>query len=287
MGSHLTGHRLRCCWQLSLALLLRGITELRDTAPIISYFFLVFFYVRDVTSPWMHQIIQKAKHLHIHRSLRSYSCVLLTETFQFHKYLMKWPPIADSHFRANCYCGQTTVSCFVFACSITLQWMQMRNWLLKYWKHLLNNSDCFVSTSRLHYFWNDADQESIEIQHGRKVKVMNTSYTGKRETADSGAKCQWQLICTHLFPRERKAKVILLAYSGRAVSYKPGCGTDLDSQREISPLLEEKTNLLHALSVEDAKRLWHNTLHIIFSKVIRAMYAFPHLTEGRQCLNWQ
>lgn len=37
-----------------------------------------------------------------------YSCVLLTETFQFHKYLMKWLPIAKSHFRANCCCGQTT-----------------------------------------------------------------------------------------------------------------------------------------------------------------------------------
>lgn len=96
------------------------------------------------------------------------------------------------------------------------------NWLLKCCKHLLENSDYLVSTRHLHYLWNYVDQKSIEILHERKVKVMNTSYTVKLETTDYGAKCQWQLICIHLFPQQyQKPKVILLAYTGRAVSYKP------------------------------------------------------------------
>lgn len=107
-------------WQLLLALLLRGITQLKAAASI-SYFHLVLFFIPETLPVSEHIKWYTKQSTYINLSLRSSSCVLLTETFQFHKYLMKWLPIAGRHSWANCCCGQTTkLLSICLQCHITM-----------------------------------------------------------------------------------------------------------------------------------------------------------------------
>lgn len=75
-------------WQLLLVLLLGGSTELKAAASV-SYFDLVLFFVPETLPVSEYIKLYRKQSTYINLSLRSYSCVLLTETFQFHKYLMK------------------------------------------------------------------------------------------------------------------------------------------------------------------------------------------------------
>lgn len=67
-------------WQLLLVLLLGGSTELKAAASI-SYFDLVLFFVPETLPVSEYIKLYRKQSAYINLSLRSYSCVLLTETF--------------------------------------------------------------------------------------------------------------------------------------------------------------------------------------------------------------
>lgn len=96
---------------------------------------------------------------------------------------MKWLPIAESHFRANCCCGQTT-KLFSIYLQLHITMNTADKLVIKVLETSPQKSDCLVSTSQSHCLWNDLDQMSTEILYKIKSKITNISYAVKEKTTD-------------------------------------------------------------------------------------------------------